>query len=427
MVVDKEAPAAESLWQSMLRDAMRKNRLPDGTVVFVGPKGSGKSTLLDTFQGSSGFYNSVAKDTPEGGQADLERQAAVAAGVQQLSTLSRNFHPVLAYSYFDAVDPNEQVAERDDSPSRVGVWCCSEMEFETLMGTVLQPEGLQHTIAMIGLDLSRPWELIEALETWTKVLESHFIALLQQLSVGAQDDLRDRVKKSLRVNGAGGGSGDDAPQLEDVVLERNLGVPLVVVCCKADTLQNETFEQQQRLHYIQQHLRRFCLRYGAALVYTSAKEGVNCVQLQRYMLSQLYPGVFTFTEQGQVTDAAFIPSGWDSKRLIDDLLAEDKTPWGRGKDFADVISPLSGRRGSGLASGGGGGGGGGDGLGGGQGLGREYEEDEDEVDPEQKWLGELSKAFAADGKGRKMSTSVLPSATFLPSSSSAASTSTTAP
>lgn len=102
-------------------------------------------------------------------------------------------------------------------------------------------------------------------------MERHVTALLLQLSVGAQDDLRSAVKERLRgkanENAGGGGSAlgassNDPPGggLGDGVLERNLGVPLVVVGCKADSLQSETFEQQQRLHFIQQSLRRFCLR-----------------------------------------------------------------------------------------------------------------------------------------------------------------------
>lgn len=98
---------------------------------------------------------------------------------------------------------------------------------------------------------------------------------MQQLSVGAQDDLRGAVKERLRKahatgdrrgsSGGGsklGGRGNDPAGggLGDGVLERNLGVPMVVVGCKADSLQSETFEQQQRLHFIQQSLRRFCLK-----------------------------------------------------------------------------------------------------------------------------------------------------------------------
>lgn len=99
-------------------------------------------------------------------------------------------------------------------------------------------------------------------------MEKHITALMLQISVGAQDDLRGAVKERLRgkaneIGGGGGGDGSNDPPgggLGDGVLERNLGVPMVVVGCKADSLQSETFEQQQRLHFIQQSLRRFCLK-----------------------------------------------------------------------------------------------------------------------------------------------------------------------
>lgn len=107
-------------------------------------------------------------------------------------------------------------------------------------------------------------------------MEKHITALLLQLSIGAQDDLRSAVKERLGTKtdeiGGGGGGGlgggsSDPPGggLGEGVLERNLGVPMVVVGCKADALQSETFEQQQRLHFIQQSLRKFCLKCERAL------------------------------------------------------------------------------------------------------------------------------------------------------------------
>lgn len=44
----------------------------------------------------------------------------------------------------------------------------------------------------------------------------------------------------------------------------------------------------------------FCYADGAALVYTSAKDGVNCNLLHRYLLSCVYPGAFSSNEEGQV-------------------------------------------------------------------------------------------------------------------------------
>eukprot|EP00903_Cladosiphon_okamuranus_P015884 g14670.t1 len=421
---------SSNLWESMLRDAMRKTRLPSSTIVFVGPKGCGKSSLLDTFlEGSASANNpsgsgaaaaaAVVPPTPEkgpdgsgGGSSSAGSGGGVAASGAPSGgdpIAGQAFHPVLSYAYLDATDPAEQGPERDDSPPRVSVWSCSEMEFEPLLETVLRPEELSNMAVVIAVDLSRPWEVMESLEKWTAAMERHVTALLLQLSVGAQDDLRSAVKERLRGKasenaGALGASSNDPPGggLGDGVLERNLGVPLVVVGCKADSLQSETFEQQQRLHFIQQSLRRFCLRYGAALVYTSAKDGVNCNLLHRYLLSCVYPGALSFNEEGQTSDAAFIPAGWDSKRLIDGLLSPDRTPWGPQATFAEVVVPPPGtiRR---AASGGwtdtdSGGEGGAPTPGGG---GAREGEGGETVESEEAWLSSLEKQVAgADGKSR---------------------------
>lgn len=48
---------------------------------------------------------------------------------------------------------------------------------------------------------------------------------------------------------------------------------------------------------------------GAALVYTSAKDGVNCGVLHRYLLSCLYPEAFPCREGGQV---CLYPCHWNN-------------------------------------------------------------------------------------------------------------------
>lgn len=179
------AGATSNLWETMLRDAMRKTRLPSSTLVFVGPKGCGKSSLLDTFlEGSASANNpsgsgaaaaaaAAVPPTPEkgpegagGGSSSAGGGGGAAGGAPSGADpiAGQAFHPVLSYAYLDATDPAEQGAERDDSPPRVSVWSCSELEFEALLETVLRPEDLSNTAVVVAVDLSRPWEVMDSLE-----------------------------------------------------------------------------------------------------------------------------------------------------------------------------------------------------------------------------------------------------------------------
>lgn len=93
----------------------------------------------------------------------------------------------------------------------------------------------------------------------------------------------------------------------------------------------------------------------------------------------------------QTSDAAFIPAGWDSRRLIDGLLSPDKTPWAPSSTFADVVvAPPGAVRQEGRADGGSGDGGVAPG-----------EEEAEVVESEETWLSGLEKQVAGvDGRSR---------------------------
>jgi len=65
---------------------------------------------------------------------------------------------------------------------------------------------------------------------------------------------------------------------------------LIVVLTKSDYHQELSDEQ---LHKVQYHIRQFCLRHGAALVYTSAKEEKNMQLLYKYLAHRVFSLPFT--------------------------------------------------------------------------------------------------------------------------------------
>ena len=122
--------------------------------------------------------------------------------------------------------------------------------------------------------------------------------------------------------------------LREGVLTKNLGVPIVVVCCNCDTgdadpaasrqqrqivLRNRKLSERQ-LEYVQRKLRSSCIEYGAALLYTSSTQGAKGAStLSDYMMHRLRHGRSSFPVPAQATDftQSWIPSGWDSPGLIE--------------------------------------------------------------------------------------------------------------
>lgn len=54
------------------------------------------------------------------------------------------------------------------------------------------------------------------------------------------------------------------------------------------TLEKDHDYRDEHFDFIQQWIRRFCLQYGAALFYTSAKEDKNCDLLYKYLTHRFY-------------------------------------------------------------------------------------------------------------------------------------------
>lgn len=108
------------------------------------------------------------------------------------------------------------------------------------------------------------------------------------------------------------------------------GVPIVVVCTRADQMDSVGDEMgmkggswEERTDWIQQVLRTICLSYGAALFYTSQTQPATYTLLRDYLVHRLYttPGPqgepvarYPFAHRANVLDrdAVLVPSGWDS-------------------------------------------------------------------------------------------------------------------
>ncbi|KAJ1921105.1 hypothetical protein IWQ60_006844, partial [Tieghemiomyces parasiticus] len=118
-------------------------------------------------------------------------------------------------------------------------------------------------------------------------------------------------------------------------LTDNLGIPLVVVCSKADTLgslERQRDFKEDHFDFVQQTLRTVCLKYGAALFYTSLQRPETYMWLYRYLLHRLTQPVET---PGQLTATA---TGGDGDDVDDDIEGE-ATPAAKADTAPAAIPP----------------------------------------------------------------------------------------
>ena len=263
-------------------------------------------------------------------------------------------------------------------------------------------DSLRDSIVVILLDWDKPWTFLEQLRNWLSILRELIDdatdgALSKQHQSHAKwsktrvalDDIKERLEAYIRayvepshkptdssattaaLNQTNGSSpaeqpastnldafpapittvsvqldGAEANPLADGTLTDNIGIPIVVVCTKADAIsrleRDKEFKEEQ-FDYIQQVLRTICMKYGAALFYTSSMRTQSIDILRSYLLHRLFTpstsasqqqadgnsssatlaqnsaaaggqAVFGFAYRASTTDrdTLLVPAGWDS-------------------------------------------------------------------------------------------------------------------
>ncbi|XP_078256838.1 cytoplasmic dynein 1 light intermediate chain 2 isoform X1 [Rhinoraja longicauda] len=286
-----------NLWTSILSEVSTRSRskLPTGkNILVLGEDGSGKTTLMAKLQGAE--HNKKGRG--------------------------------LEYLYLNIHDE-----DRDDH-TRCNVWILDgELYHKGLLKFAVSGDNLKNTLAIFVADMARPWTIMDSLQKWASVLREH----IDKLKI-PPEEIREMEQKLVKEfqeyvepeEGTHGSPQRRAPvpgqEEEEVVLPlcenaltHNLGIPVLVVCTKCDAvslLEKEHDYRDEHFDFIQSHIRRFCLEYGAALIYTSIKEEKNVDLLYKYLVHKMYDFQFTTPALVVEKDAVFIPAGWDKDKKI---------------------------------------------------------------------------------------------------------------
>ncbi|CAL1532757.1 unnamed protein product [Lymnaea stagnalis] len=322
---------SENLWADILSEVQSgsASKLPTTrTVLVLGDNESGKTTLIAKLQGL---------EEPKKGSG-------------------------LEYYYIDVKD------EYRDEQARLNVWVLDGDPHHTgLLKYALKEDTFSDTLVMLVVSMAQPWALIETLNKWSDVLRDHvdklriptdkmqeyeqsLIRVYQAYTEPGDGPIATQAPPRGDINPlhppAAGSEEEHVLPLGELTLSRNFGIPIVVVVTKSDAismLEKELDFKDEHLDFIQQHIRKFCLKHGAAMFYTSVKDERNCDLLYRYLVHRIYG--FPFTSPALVVDkdSVFVPSGWDNEKKIS-ILYENMTSMKPDDPFEDVINKPSTRK-----------------------------------------------------------------------------------
>ncbi|XP_018562021.1 cytoplasmic dynein 1 light intermediate chain 2 isoform X2 [Anoplophora glabripennis] len=310
----------KNLWSQILNEVQKHGNpklSPRKQIVVLGDNESGKTTMVAKLQ-----------------------------GIENSSKGSG-----LEYAFIDVRDDY-----RDDH-TRLSVWVLDgDPAHDDLLKFALNEETFQDTLVILTVAMTTPWGILEQLQHWASVLADHLDKLKLEVDLrqsrrqhmvkmwqdyvepGDELDPASPMKRSSRNLGEEEEDFDGSP-LPEGTLTNNLGLDIVVVVTKTDYIQNLEKEQDYRdehLDFMQQWIRRFCLQYGAALFYTSAKEDKNCDLLYKYLTHRIYSFPFHTPALVVEKDAVFIPAGWDNMKKIS-ILYENMHSCKPDDYYRDVI------------------------------------------------------------------------------------------
>lgn len=261
----------------------------------------------------------------------------------------------------DLGDENETAAVgQEETKSRINVWLITEPDMGQMLVKVLKPEDLRHTFAVIVPDMEQPWSIMQQCQKWMAVLKESIFKITPNLELRTLEFLKARIvdlyktyeepefdkdgkfipKKISKPRGHDDGQGDDGDldaadvnvelqddldmmddirnemELPEGTVVTNLFIPCAVVCTKTDLIEHGDREiksiLERNLDYIQVTLRKFCLAYGASLIFTSANTNSNIKVLYDYLISRILDETFKHASNTADKEALFVPSGFDS-------------------------------------------------------------------------------------------------------------------
>lgn len=291
--IEEKEEQSENFWKQILNEVSTQSsrRLcANKTLLILGDNGSGKSQLVSKLRSFGGKDGELKK----------------AGGLQ--------------YTVIDV--------QHEDENIKLGTWLLNGDSFySNLLQYVVTKDTVKNLTVLLVADMSKPWSITETLEHWHQKLHSHLNSL--HLSAKELNEMERKLEKAFHdynkeIEGGEekivvADTENETQELGENVLSNNIGIPIIVVITKSDNiaaLEKENDYHEEHFDFMQKHIRKFCLKTGAALMYTSSKEGTNTSLLYKYLNYLIYGIKFPIFPQLVEKETIFIPTGWDNEKKI---------------------------------------------------------------------------------------------------------------
>ncbi|CAO3600452.1 unnamed protein product [Absidia cylindrospora] len=354
----------DEIWSTILKGVASSKMVPTKNILLLGDSGCGKSTLIHYLKNDPG-PQPVASETDSLPPSSFNVSASNNYTPMPIENLDDDMSNNLAlgYTFVDIQD------EENEAVARLGLYQLglSAPEYLPLLKFALSADTLADSMVVLVLDWSRPWKFLESLQRWMNVLEHTMNEIRKEGGAldsswtrgkAVLDELREKVEFYLKTytepsptnsnngfNLTASTSTSSVPStsttnnfvstslvtpssvsdqitlpLPSGCLTSNYGIPITVVCCKSDHLtkleQTHDYKDDQ-FDFIQQILRCVCMKYGAALFYTSTLRPYTFHNLRQYILHRVLTTAtktYPYLIKAQVVerDGVAVPSGWDS-------------------------------------------------------------------------------------------------------------------
>ncbi|CAO3596772.1 unnamed protein product [Absidia cylindrospora] len=319
-----------NIWSSILKNVASSKMVQTKNILILGDPSSGKSSLIQHLQNKVAVHEIISEGQPS--KTQQQPQHPINNGKAK--------HLALGFTYTNICD------EDNEETARLGIYQLSVPEHSALLKFVLNMEMITGTMILVVLDWSQPWSFVAKLQQWMQVVDQALHSLCHQHPMikttleGLRKKELDYMRHYADIELMSDGLSSSSPSpgmngiaahhvtlpLTDGTLINNYGIPIAVVCCKSDEqsrLERMSDYKEDQFDYIQQTLRTICMKYGAALFYTSTLYPQTFSHLRQYILhrtlstnisNRTSSSYSVFQQKAQVVDrdTLMVPAGWDS-------------------------------------------------------------------------------------------------------------------